>query len=162
MAPALRANPRCSSAGVPLSSSTDEIGRGHLLPGRRADGLSRDVQALPREPVSSLGLGVGVAVLEERLREGRRANTERAAHRVDVEKRGGGAVTEVGQDLSDVGQVAGHQQQVAHGADPGGCLGGDDPPVAVGDDYGRFIAVLQDLPDCRDVLGQPRTTGAGR
>jgi hypothetical protein len=37
--------------------SADEIGRGHLLPGRGTYGLCRHVHALPRELVCSLGLG---------------------------------------------------------------------------------------------------------
>ena len=92
----------------------DEIGRGHQLPGRRTYGLCRHVRALPRELVCSLGLGVGVAVLQERLHEELRADTERASVRVYVEERGGCAVPEVGEALPHLGEVAGHQQHVAH------------------------------------------------
>src|ERR1019366_7600878 len=90
-----------------LVLGADEIGRGHLLPGRRTYGLCRHVHALPRELVCSLGLGVGVAVLQERLHEELRADTERAAVRVDVEERGGCAIAEVGEALPDLGGGAG-------------------------------------------------------
>ena len=54
--------------GAPVLGA-DQVGRGHLPPGRRTDGLSGHLHALPRQPVRGLGLGDGVAILQERLHQ---------------------------------------------------------------------------------------------
>jgi hypothetical protein len=62
---------------------------------------------------------------------------------------------ERGEALPGLGQVARHEQQMAHGIDARSRLRGDDAAVAVGDHHGRLIARDQDLPDRGDILGQP-------
>jgi hypothetical protein len=79
-----------------------------------------------------------------------------AALGIDVEERGGLLAAERGEALPDLGQVAGHEQQMAHGIDTRCCLRGDDAAVAVGDHDGRLIAAVSDSSDRGDVLSQPR------
>src|SRR6516165_12748494 len=42
------------------------------------------------------------------------------------------------------------------------CVGGDDPAVAVSNDHGWLVARGQQLADGGDIIGQPRSQGAGR
>ena len=130
-----------------------------MPPRRRPHRLPDDRQALPGRPVHGLPLDLRIAVLEERLGESLRPDGERAALGIDVEERGGLLAAERGEALPDLGQVAGHEQQMAHGVDAGGGLRGDDAAVAVGDHDGRLVARRQYPPDRVDVLGQP---GASR
>ena len=145
----------------------DEVGRWDLLPGRRSDRLGGDLHALPRQPRRRLRLDVRVAVLQERLHKQLGADAERARLEVDVEKRcrGAAVVAELGQALPHLGQVAGHQHQVAHRVDAGGRVGGHNAAVAVRDHDGRLRGARQHATDSRDVLGQPgtaRTPGCPR
>jgi len=146
-----------------------EVGRWSSLPGGRSYGLGRDLHALPSQPRRRLRLrlDVTVAVLQERLHEQFGTDAERACLQVDVEerRRSAVAVTELGQALPRLGQVTGHENQVAHRVDARGRLGDHDPAVAVRDYDGRLVAARQDPADRRDVLGQPgtaRTSGGPR
>ena len=124
--------------------------------------LLEDRQALTGRLVRGLSLDLRIAVLQERLGQGVRADGERAALGIDVEERGGLLAAERGEALPDLGQVAGHEQQMAHGVDTRRCFRGDDAAVAVGDHDGRLIARRQHFPDRGDVLDQPRSLRTGR
>ena len=59
----------------------DEVGRGQLLPGRGADRRREDRQALPGRLLGGCSLDLRIAVLEEGLGEGLRADGEGADSR---------------------------------------------------------------------------------
>jgi len=69
--------------GAPVLA-TDEVRRGHVLPGGRAYRLLGDLQALPRQPVPRLRLHFQVAVLQERLGEQFGTHAEGPGVRVGV------------------------------------------------------------------------------
>ena len=147
--------------GTPVLGA-HEVGRGHLLPGRRLHRLLEDRQALPRRFPRGLSLDLGTAVLKERLGQGVQPDGERTAVGINVEKRSRLLAAKRGKALPDFRQVAGHQQQMAHRPDARGGLRGDDAAVAVRDRDRRLIARRQHLPDGGDVLDQPRSVGARR
>lgn len=124
-------------------------------------GCSRTAR-LCRAVLSTASRWISASPLQERLGQGVRPDGERPVLGIDVEERRGLLSAERGEALPDLGQVAGHEQQMAHGVEARRCLGGDDPAVAMSNHDGRLVARGQDLPDGGDIVGQPRSSCAGR
>src|SRR4051794_17800793 len=72
----------------------DQVGGGHVVPGRFPHGLLEDSEALPCGPAGGLALGLRIAVLQERLSQGVGPYGEGAAFRIDVEERCGRVAAE--------------------------------------------------------------------
>ena len=102
-------------AGVPRSSAQTRYVEGTCCQAADRTGCSRTARLWRAVLSVASSLDLRIAVLQERLGQGVRADGERAALGVDVEERGGLLAAERGEALPDLGQVAGDEQQMAHG-----------------------------------------------